>query len=89
MRERVRRPRLPTGAFTYLLPSDEKEVRRNWHFKKEKRSPHLEALSVPFFASPDPPALEVWKELAGVCFGKLAVEKVPQKDLLWREILLY
>ncbi|KAA0710999.1 Serine palmitoyltransferase 2 [Triplophysa tibetana] len=32
----------------------------------------------------DPTALEVWKELAGVCFGKLAVEKVPQKDLLWR-----
>lgn len=54
----VSRPQLHTGAFTYLLPSDEKEVRRNWRFKKGKQSPHLEALLVPFAASlaSDPPA---------------------------------
>lgn len=67
-RERVRCPQLHTGAFTYLLLSDEKEVRRNWRFNKGKQSPHLEALSVPFFASPapDPPVLGLEEVSGGV-----------------------
>lgn len=89
---------------TYLAPSDEKEVQRNWLFffvsgKKEKKknrtggevAPHIWKLfrsllfrPFPRFKSCSPVS---GRSYWGVCAVKLAVERVPQKDLLWRAFL--
>lgn len=79
---------------TYLAPLDEKEVQRNWVFSgvgnRGKRPPTSGSsfgLSWPFphvFKSCSPMS---GRSYWGVCTVKLAVERVPQKDLLWRAFL--
>ncbi len=75
-----------------LLLISSLQTKRKWGgtgVSKEGNSPHIWKL---FWSLSLPLSLQilqlwVWKKLAGVCVVKLAVEKVPQKDLHCRLML--
>lgn len=88
-REGLVRGEEPFGmsATLVLLLISSFPMKRKWGgtgFAKKGNGPHIWklfwSLSLPL--SLQILQLRVWKKLAGVCVVKLAVEKVPQKDLL-------